>query len=149
MKKPTLIKNGISVDGRLYNVVIGTDIGQFSGTVEIRPEDELYRSDYFGWELAEIKANIKYAKAKKQYYAAQMQALKKFWGEMSKTRTYNNDAFWVKKIEQELETIEAHHRYWKHRIDYLKENYRLKVIVFDSSKTIVARAKHKEVHPND
>lgn len=132
MKKPTLIKNSISADGRLYNVIIGTDMGQFSGTVEIRPEDEICRSNYFGWELAEIKANIKYAKAKKKYYDIQLRVLKEFWGNMSKTRTYDGTAFWVKKIEQQIEDLEVTAKWWKNRIDYLKETYHLKIVTFDS-----------------
>ena len=132
MKKPTLIKNSISADGRLYNVIIGTDMGQFSGTVEIRPEDEPCRSNYFGWELAEIKANIQYARAKKKYYDIQLRVLKEFWGNMSKTRTYDGTAFWVKKIEQQIEDLEVTAKWWKNRIDYLKETYHLKIVTFDS-----------------
>lgn len=132
MKKPTLIKNSISADGRLYNVIIGTDMGQFSGTVEIRPEDEICRSNYFGWELAEIKANIQYARAKKKHYDAQLCVLKEFWGNMSKTRTYDDTAFWVKKIEQQIEDLEVTAKWWKNRIDYLKETYHLKIVTFDS-----------------
>ena len=131
MRRSTLIKNDISADGRLYNVIIGTDMGQFSGTVEIRPEDEPYRSNYFGWELAEIKANIQYARAKKKYYDAQLRALKEFWGNMSKTRTYDDTAFWVKKIEQQIEDLELTAKWWKNRIDYLKETYHLKIDTFD------------------
>ena len=132
MKKPTLIKNGISVDGRLYNVIIGTDIGQFSGTVEIRSEDESHRSNYFGWELAEIKANIKYAKAKKRNCEAQLKSLKEFWGNMSKTRTYDDTAFWVKKISQQIEELEGTVKGWKGRIRFLQESYHLKIVTFDS-----------------
>jgi len=132
MKRPTLIKNGISVDGRQYNVIIGTDMGQFSATVEIRPEDESCRSNYFGWELAEIKANIKYARAKKKYYDAQVKVLKEFWGNMSKTRTYDDAAFWVKKIEQQIEDLELTVKWWKNKINYLKETYHLKITTFDS-----------------
>lgn len=146
MKKPTLIKNGISADGRLYNVIIGTDIGQFSGTVEIRPEDEPCRSNYFGWELAEIKANIQYARAKKKHYDAQLCALKEFWGNMSKTRTYDDTAFWVKKIKQQIKDLEFTVKWWKDRIVYLKETYHLKITTFDS---LNAKRKRCEEHNND
>lgn len=146
MKKPTLIKNGISADERLYNVIIGTDMGQFSGTVEIRPEDEPCRSNYFGWELAEIKANIQYARAKKKYYNAQLRALKELWNNMSKTRTYDDTAFWVKKIHEQINDLELTIKWWKNRIDYLKETYHLKIATFDS---LNAKRKRCEEHNND
>ena len=121
-------------------------MGQFSGTVEIRPEDEPCRSNYFGWELAEIKANIQYARAKKKYYNAQLRALKEFWNNMSKTRTYDDTAFWVKKIEQQIKDLELTVKWWKDRIAYLKETYHLKITTFDS---LNAKRKRCEEHNND
>ena len=132
MKQPTLIKNEISADGRFYNVIIGTDMGQFSGTVEIRPEDESCRSNYFGWELAEIKAQIQYARANKKYYSAQLKALTVFLRNMSETRTYDTDAFWVKKMREEIKVIDSLVTFWQSQIDYLKESYHLKITTFDS-----------------
>lgn len=146
MKRPTLIKNGISADGRLYNVIIGTDMGQFSATVEIRPEDEICRSNYFGWELAEIKANIKYARAKKKHYDAQLRVLQEFWENMAQTRTYDDTAFWVKKIHEQIKDLEMVAKWWKNRIDYLKETYHLKITTFDA---LNGKRKRCEEYNND
>ena len=133
MNKHTLIHAGTAVDNpHQYNVIIGTDIGQFSGTVECKAEDWGRESKFFGFELAEIKANIKYARAKKKHFEAQLCALKEFWGNMSKTRTYDDTAFWVKKIEQQIEELEGTVKWWKGRIQFLQESYHLKIITFDS-----------------
>ena len=78
-KKHTLIHSGTAVDNpHQYHVTIGTDMGQFSGTVVCRSEDYKNESRYFGFELAEIKAEIQYARAKRNYYEAQLKALLSF-----------------------------------------------------------------------
>lgn len=133
MNKHTLIHAGTAVDNpHKYNVVIGTDIGQFSGTVECREEDLDRESKFFGYELAEIKALIKYAKAKARHYNALWAELVNFWGEMSKTRTYDEDAFWVKKIAQRINEYEEKAREWKHLANDMKESYHVKIQSFDA-----------------
>lgn len=141
-KKHTLIHSGTAVDNpHQYHVTIGTDIGQFSGTAVCRPEDYTNESRYFGFELAEIKAEIQYARAKRNYYEAQLKALTQFWGDMSTTRTYDIDAFWVKKMRAKIEDIKNTKEFWDDRIKYLKECYHLKITTFDSLKSTRNRCK--------
>ena len=133
MTKHTLIHAGTAVDNpHLYNVVIGTDMGQFSGSVECREEDFDHESRYFGYELAEIKALIKYARAKAKHYNALWQELVNFWKEMSQTRTYDEDAFWVKKIAQRIDEYDDKAREWKELARNMKENYHVKIQIFDA-----------------
>lgn len=133
MNKHTLIHAGTAVDNpHQYNVVIGTDIGQFSGTVECRKEDFDHESRYFGYELAEIKALIKYARAKAKHYDALWQELVNFWKEMSQTRTYDEDAFWVKKIAQRVDEYDDKAREWKELARHMKETYHVKIQIFDA-----------------
>lgn len=135
MKKHTLIHAGTAVDNpHKYNVVIGTDIGQFSGTVECKKEDFDHESRYFGYELAEIKALIKYARAKAKHYDALWQELVNFWKEMSQTRTYDEDAFWVKKIAQRIDEYDDKAREWKELARHMKETYHVKIQIFDAQK---------------
>lgn len=135
MKKHTLIHAGTAIDNpHQYNVVIGTDMGQFSGTVICRAEDLDYESRFFGFELAEIKAEIQYAKAKARHYFALWAELVNFWGEMVKTRTYDEDAFWVKKIAQRIDKYERLAAEWRaHAVD-LRNLYKLRIEDFDAQK---------------
>ena len=141
--KHTLIHSGVAVDNpHQYNVVIGTDMGQFSGTVICRPEDYAHESRFLGYELAEIKAEIEYARAKRKYYDAQLKALTEFWRDMMQTRTYDIDAFWVKKMRNKVDDIEVTREFWTNRIKTLKEIYHTKILDFDAA---VAARKRKGV----
>lgn len=133
MNKHTLIHAGVAVDNpHQYNVIIGTDIGQFSGTVECRAEDWDRESKFFGFELAEIKANIKYAKAKARHYEALWNELMNFWKVMSDTRTYDENAFWVKKIARRIDDYADKARTWRHLVQDMKNTYHLKIQLFDA-----------------
>ena len=145
MRKHTLIKN-IKPDEHTYSVTIGTDMGQFTGEVECRKEDWDHESRYFGFELAEIKAEIEYSRAKRKYYDAQLKALIEFWCDMAQTRTYDQDAFWVKKMREKVSKIEIEKRHWTEVIKDLKRAYYLKITAFDSLN--VKRNRCKE-HNND
>lgn len=140
MRKHTLIEN-IKLDPHTYLVTIGTDIGQFTGAVECREEDWDYESKYFGFELAEIKAETEYARAKKRYYDAELRALTEFWRDMMTTRNYDQNAFWVKKIRAKVDDMQSKRRFWADRVKYLKECYHLKVTTFDSLKSTRDRCK--------
>lgn len=140
MRKHTLIEN-IKPDEHTYLVTIGTDIGQFTGEVKCRKEDWGYESRYFGFELAEIKAEIEYARAKRRYYDAQLKALIEFWRDMSTTRTYDIDAFWVKKMRAKVSKTEIERQHWVEAIKDLKRAYHLKITTFDSLKSTRNRCK--------
>ena len=147
MTKHTLIHAGTAIDNpHLYNVVIGTDMGQFSGSVECRTEDFDHESRYFGYELAEIKALIKYARAKAKHYDALWHDLSNFWREMSQTRTYNRDAFWVKKISRRIDEYYDKAREWKELARSMKENYHVKIQTFDE---LNSKYKRREEHDHD
>lgn len=131
MKKHTLIEN-TKLDPHTYLVTIGTDIGQFTGVVECREEDWDHESQYFGFELAEMKATIQYARAKKKEYNAQLKALTQFWREMSATRTYDENAFWVQKMRKRINDIEGMQMFWSSEVDNLKTDYYVKIGTFDA-----------------
>jgi hypothetical protein len=134
MKQHTLIEN-IKLDPHTYLVTIGTDMGQFTGVAECREEDWNRESQYFGFELAEMKAEIEYARAKRKYYDAQLKALTEFWKNMSDTRSYNVDAFWVKKMRVAVDEVDNKKKFWADRVIYLKETYHKVIVTFDSLNT--------------
>ena len=143
MKRHTLIEN-IKLDPHTYLVTIGTDIGQFTGAVECREEDWAYESQYFGFELAELKAEIAYARAKRNDYNAQLKSITQFWREMSTTRTYDVDAFWVKKMRQKVNDIESYRNLWADRVNELKTAYFMKIRSFDATKKNLNRGKEQD-----
>ena len=51
---------------------------------------------------------------------------------MSKTRTYDENAFWVKKIAQRIDDYDDKARTWKHLAQDMKNTYHLKIQLFDA-----------------
>lgn len=133
MNRHTLIQTDYDAENHMYQVLIGTDIGTFWGCSVCREEDYQFESEYFGYELAEIQAEIAYAKAKRNYWDARLKALTDFWKKMSDTRTYSVDAFWVKKIRKEVDDAHNKRNMWKSRIDGLKEAYHARIVDRDAS----------------
>lgn len=132
--KHTLIHAGPSVnDPFLFNVVIGTDLGEFSGTVRCREEDQGNVSTYFGLELAEMKAEIAYLRAKRRNLRAQRKALADFWRDMFDTRTYEEGAFWVTKIMMRITELDNRISATNQAIGAMKEAYHQKIVTRDKS----------------
>ena len=96
-----------------YTVTIGTDMGQFTASVFCRPEDRDHETEYFGYEQAEIKACIYHARAKRKAYRERQIALQNFWKMMQGTRTYDIDAFYVKKLRAEIGEMEYMVKHWR------------------------------------
>lgn len=129
--KHKLIETLHDADQHTYVVTIGTDMGQFAGAVQCRKEDYGNESRYFGFELAEIKAEIDYARAQRNYWNARAKALSEFWKDMSQTRTYDIDAFWVKKMRITLDNAMHKRTYWADQVKTLKAAYYEKIKGFD------------------
>ena len=129
--KHTLIETLHDADQHAYIVTIGTNMGQFMGAAQCREEDYSNESRYFGFELAEIKAEIEYARAQRNHWDARAKALSEFWKDMSQTRTYNIDAFWVKKMRVTLDNAMHKRMYWADQIEVLKTAYYEKIKGFD------------------
>lgn len=141
MKKHTLLRAGIAAHNpHQYNVVIGTDMGQFSGTVICREEDYKYESAYFGFELAEIKAEIQWARAKRNHWDARLKALTNFAKTMCSMNSYGDDSYhWADILLKQIEEAESECEDWRNRIDAMKRLYHHKIEAFDA--TAQARAR--------
>lgn len=130
--KHTLIEN-YNTD-HIYVVTIGTDMGEFTGRVVCQPADYEHELKFFGYELAEMKAEIQYARAKRKFYNAQLSALTEFWRNMSNTRSYDLDAFWVKKMRETVDNIKHKFEFWTDRVQSLKAIYYERIKDFDATK---------------
>lgn len=131
-KKHTLIKN--TVCDHVYTVTIGTELGQFTASVFCRPEDRLHEIRYIGWELAEIKAEIKYSLAKKRKYENQFEIMNRYLRDMSNTRNYNESAYYVKQLHMRIEEIVEKINAEKMLINKLRNIYHEKILLFEEAK---------------
>jgi uncharacterized protein YecE (DUF72 family) len=134
-RRHTLIEN-VKLDPHTYLVTIGTDLGAFSGVVECREEDWDKESQYFGFELAELKAEIEFARAKRKEIKAQLIALRRFWCDMMDTRTYRANDFWVKQMRRRLSELEDSFQAWSCKVDRLRNAYQAKITAFDNAHSI-------------
>ena len=139
--KHTLIDFTYDAITHTYLVRLGTDMGEFTGSAQCKPEDYDVEASYFGYELAEVKANIKYCKAQYHHWDARARALTEFWLAMSTTRTYSEKDFWVKKMRQEVDDAFNKRTYWNDRYNDLKEAYHYRVVEADKLNK-QRRAKH-------
>ena len=146
MKKHTLLHVGIAAHNpHQYNVVIGTDMGQFSGTVVCRKEDYKYESTYFGFELAEIKAEIQWARAKRNHWNARLKALTDYANAMCSTNSYGTNGYqWAGILLKHIEEAESECENWRNRIDAMKRLYHHKIEVFDATAQARARIEARD-----
>ena len=112
----TLINAEYNPDTKISTVTIGTDIGPFTAVSICRKEDLPNESKYFGCQVAEWKALRQYAKAKLQLSKARISSLCSYWRVMSETRNYNIDAYWVKKLRDQIDAETKVKDLWEKRI---------------------------------
>lgn len=131
--KHTLIETLHDVNQHAYVVTIGTDMGQFTGAAQCHEEDYEFESEYFGYELAELQAEIAYARAKRDHWNSRLKALTDFWKKMRNTRTYDVDAYWVKQMRKEVDEASYNRCAWAKRIIILKDSYRARIVDRDAT----------------
>ena len=102
MRDYTLISAKADKDSGVSIVRIGTDLGEFEGVAECCAEDAKHFSNYFGCRVAELRAGVKYAKAKIKYYRARLDALESYEGTMCATRNWNDQDYYVKNTEDQI-----------------------------------------------
>jgi hypothetical protein len=127
MKMHTLIENKYDEQKHRYEVTIGTNMGYFTGAVTCREEDYAHENTNVGYDLAEMKATMKYAQAKRKVYTERAKALKHFLSNMSSTRTFDTTAYWVKQCRKEIDRLWREASEWRQFEERLKQGYRLKI----------------------
>lgn len=113
MRDYTLISAKTDKDSGVSIVRIGTDLGEFEGAAKCCPEDAEHFSNYFGCRIAELRAGVKYAKAKVKYYRARLDALESYNGTMCATRNWNDQDYYAKKLLQHIQNTEDQIAAWK------------------------------------
>lgn len=93
-------KTGLSI------VTISTDLGMFTGTAKLHPEDAEIASHFAGCRYAEMRAGIKYMKAKSRTAKYALKPLKYIYNNLKQMKTYNNNNKGIKMLEKEIYLLE-------------------------------------------
>lgn len=102
MKKYHITKAEYNEDTGFSLVEISTPIGSFFGDARLNPEDKEagYDSRFFGCQLAELRAVIKYYKAlvriEKEVYKRELNFLNTF----RQAKEYDDGAFYAKRLKK-------------------------------------------------
>lgn len=128
MNMHTLILSDYDADKHQYKVKIGTDIGQFTGETVCQEVDYPHENSNVGYDLAEMKATIQYAKAKRKDYTSRAKGLQDFLNNMKNTRTFSENDYWVKQCLKEIRRLQNQAYEYRLYEERLKNGYRMKII---------------------
>lgn len=101
IKMKTIASDYTKETGLSY-VTINTDIGLFTGYSKLNPEDKDIASNFAGCRYAEIRANIKYIKAKIRDIKLQLEPLEKIFNNLNNRKYYNKKNTGMKILEKEI-----------------------------------------------
>ena len=140
MKGMKLLSAKADKDSGVSIVRIGTDMGEFEGIAECCLEDYPNFSNYFGCSIAEIRAMQKYAKAKVKDIRAQLKSLRDFYKTMEGTRTWDPNAFYVKKLLEHSERLNKELIEWKNKVELAEKGIKVRTKEHD---IIVSKIKER------
>lgn len=90
----------------LSTVIIATDLGEFEGYAQLHDEDKEIASRFAGCRYAEMRAGIKYMKAKARIIKYQLEPLYKIYNDLKQRNNYNQDNIGIKLLEKEIYLLE-------------------------------------------
>lgn len=102
MKKRQMIMADYSPLTKCSIVKIKTELGRFSGTAKLHPEDEDTESKIFGCYLAELRAYREYFKQKKALVSAEIKALKDYQNIIMSMKEYDEKHFAASKLRRQI-----------------------------------------------
>ena len=103
---------------------IKTDLGIFTGTSILHDEDKDIASKYAGCEYAEIRAIIKYIKAKIQILKYQLIGIENCEKAMKNKKDYNHNSSEARTLRKQKYILEKEIKTWKERAESLhQKNY--------------------------
>lgn len=98
---------------KVSTVTINTDIGKFVGIAKLHPDDDnIHLSQYFGFEIAEMRAVAKYCMAKAKYYKHEVRVLKEYLARMATSRNFKETDFYVKQLHLMMDNKDLKAREW-------------------------------------
>lgn len=107
-------ESGVSI------VVLSTDLGEFTGVSRLHEDDRQNASEFFGCEIAELRALIAYTKRQKQITAYQYKAVKDMYINLSQMKEFNKESVEARKIRRKLHELHEEWMQWKKNINSLE-----------------------------
>ena len=102
-------------------VTISTDLGMFTGTAKLHPEDAEIASHFAGCRYAEMRAGIKYMKAKARETKQVLDSLTKIYKNLKQMNSFDKNFKGVKLFEKEIYLLEDEVETFKNNAKTLKE----------------------------
>lgn len=100
------IASDYNEDTGLSKVTLSTDLGEFTGYSKLHPEDKEIASHYAGCRYAEMRAGIKYMKAKARIVKYQLEPLNRIYKSLIQMNSFDNDNKGAKMLEKEIYLLE-------------------------------------------
>lgn len=108
----------------ISSVTLSTDLGEFIGYAKLHPDDAEIASYFAGCRYAEMRAAIKYMKAKARTARYALEPLKRIYNNLSQMNSFDKNNKGIKMLEKEIylledeiETFNTHARTLKERLD--------------------------------
>lgn len=105
----------------ISKVTVATDLGLFTGYSSLHPDDKDIVSNFAGCRYAEMRAGIKYMKAKIKISQYQLQPLKKIYHSLINNKSYNKNNKGIRLLEKEIYTLEDDIETYKTNVKTLTE----------------------------
>ena len=90
----------------LSKVTVATDLGLITGYASLHPEDAEIASHFAGCRYAEMRAGIKYMKAKARIAKYQLEPLKRVYNTLTNKKNCDMSNKGIKLLEKEIYTLE-------------------------------------------
>ena len=87
-------------------VMLSTDLGNFTGESRLHPEDVEIASHFAGCRYAEMRAGIKYMKAKAKIAKYKLEPLVHIYNSLKQMNSYSENNKGIKMLEKEIYLLE-------------------------------------------
>lgn len=106
LKKYKIIDSYFDEEFGVSYVKINTSVGAFEGSAFLHPDDkEEYSSRFFGCQLAEIRALIKYYKALIRMKNDNIKIVKNIYNTLEQNKHFNSKYFYARQLRKQLEIL--------------------------------------------
>lgn len=105
----------------LSKVTVATDLGLITGYASLHPDDAEIASHFAGCRYAEMRAGIKYMKAKARETKQVLDSLTKIYKNLKQMNSFDKNFKGVKLFEKEIYLLEDEVETFKNNAKTLKE----------------------------
>lgn len=102
-------------------VIVATDLGNITTHAWLHPDDKDIASHFAGCRYAEMRAGIKYMKAKIKISKYQLEPLKRIYNSLKNDKHYNKNNKGVLLLEKEIYILEDDIETYKANVKILTE----------------------------